>query len=365
MFSAQLFPLYDQLTQDKEWKVRKACADVVAQIAQVTPMERDAQSLQRLYYRFLLDPSSKIVRGTAFQNIGPFIATLKDNTSIDQRITDFFVNTTMKTNNKDVCYYASFNFPAFIWVTGPDEWHKFRALYNKLTSVSDVQTQRTLSCSLHEIAKILGPELTDSDLLGIADRFLRHNNPDVRLGIMKNLHVLLAEVPESKRQHYIQHITQTFNEAGADWRTKEMLAKNLGKFATLFDQQIVYSEFLPMFFKFCEDRIATVSNAAATALAPILNKFDQDLDKQKSIIKIVKNNFRDGEKATYKRRQLYILMCEEVMNQAKDLFDQYFKHDFLSLCGDRVVNVRLTLARALKNHFRKINCTFMHDKLVN
>ena len=203
VFSAQLFPLYDQLTQDKEWKVRKACADVVAQIAQVTPMERDAQSLQRLYYRFLLDPSSKIVRGTAFQNIGPFIATLKDSTSIDQRITEFFVNTTMKTNNKDVCYYASFNFPAFIWVTGPDEWHKFRALYNKLTSVSDVQTQRTLSCSLHEIAKILGPELTDSDLLGIADRFLRHNNPDVRLGIMKNLHVLLAEVPESKRQHYI------------------------------------------------------------------------------------------------------------------------------------------------------------------
>jgi len=29
-------------------------------------MDRDAQSLQRLYYRFLLDPSSKIVRGTAF-----------------------------------------------------------------------------------------------------------------------------------------------------------------------------------------------------------------------------------------------------------------------------------------------------------
>ena len=41
-FSAQLFPLYDGLTQDKEWKVRKACADVVAQVAEVTPMDRDA-----------------------------------------------------------------------------------------------------------------------------------------------------------------------------------------------------------------------------------------------------------------------------------------------------------------------------------
>jgi hypothetical protein len=55
-----------------------------------------------------------------------------------------------------------------------------------------------------------------------------------------------------------------------------MLAKNLGKFAQLFDQRIVLSEFLPMFFVFCEDRVATVSSAAATALAPILNKFAQD-----------------------------------------------------------------------------------------
>jgi hypothetical protein len=58
-------------------------------------------------------------------------------------------------------------------------------------------------------------------------------------------------------------------------------------------------------------------------------------------------------------------MCEEVMNVAKDLFEEYFKVDMLSLAADRVVNVRLTLARALKNHFRTINCTFMHDTLVN
>ena len=60
-------------------------------------------------------------------------------------------------------------------------------------------------------------------------------------------------------------------------------------------------------------------------------------------------------------------MCEEVMNEseAKDLFDEFFKHDMLSLAADRVVNVRLTLARALKNHFRRIDCSFMHDPLVN
>lgn len=46
-------------------------------------MDRNAEAIQKLYHRFLLDPSSKIVRGTAFQNIGPFIATLKNVSSID------------------------------------------------------------------------------------------------------------------------------------------------------------------------------------------------------------------------------------------------------------------------------------------
>jgi len=31
-----------------------------------------------------------------------------------------------------------------------------------------------------------------------------------------------------------------------------------------------------MFFKFCEDRVNTVNSAAATALAPILIKFQND-----------------------------------------------------------------------------------------
>ena len=57
-----------------------------------------------------------------------------------------------------------------------------------------------------------------------------------------------------------------------------------------------------------EDQLKIVSAAPGQDLKYIL------LRLQKAIIKIVKNNFRDGEKATYKRRQLYVIMCEEVMN---------------------------------------------------
>jgi len=158
---------------------------------------------------------------------------------------------------------------------------------------------------------------------------------------------------------------QTFNEAGTDWRTKELLAKNLGNYVTLFDLDIVYREFLPMFFKFCEERVAKVSEAAATALAPILLKFSEDVQQQRSILKIIKNNFRSGNNATFKRSQLFVIMCGEVMNQTKDLFEEHLKHDMLSLVNDKVPNVRMALARALKSHFRQLDAKFINDRLVN
>lgn len=41
-FSQQIFPLYKMLTKDDEERVRKTCADVVADIANVSPLDRNA-----------------------------------------------------------------------------------------------------------------------------------------------------------------------------------------------------------------------------------------------------------------------------------------------------------------------------------
>jgi hypothetical protein len=46
-------------------------------------------------------------------------------------------------------------------------------------------------------------------------------------------------------------------------------------------------------------------------------------------------------------------MCTGKMMQKKQLFEKYFKNDFLSLVNDRVPNVRILLAKALRHHFLK------------
>jgi hypothetical protein len=91
-----------------------------------------------------------------------------------------------------------------------------------------------------------------------------------------------------------------FNEAGKrDWRTKEIFAKNLHKLVELYPLQVVQNEFLQMFFKFCDERIATVQEASATAFAAIIIKFMSEPAKQIQLINKIKKEFRDG---TYKKR---------------------------------------------------------------
>ena len=91
------------------------------------------------------------------------------------------------------------------------------------------------------------------------------------------MHIFLKEVSLERRGPFIKYIVQTFDEASKnEWRLKQVLASNLGNYAQLFDSNTVYTEFLPMFFKFCSDYVDKVNHAVCPALASIIEKFDDD-----------------------------------------------------------------------------------------
>lgn len=64
-------------------------------------------------------------------------------------------------------------------------------------------TKKTIACSVHELARILGKKITESDLVEVVDRFLKDSNPEVRNSILKNLHIFLENVSQEKRNNYI------------------------------------------------------------------------------------------------------------------------------------------------------------------
>ena len=75
--------MYLKLSSDPDEKVRKGCAEVISEISKVSTLDKHGTLLQDLYFKFLKDQTSKIVRGTAYQNIGPFIANFKEVMPLD------------------------------------------------------------------------------------------------------------------------------------------------------------------------------------------------------------------------------------------------------------------------------------------
>jgi len=75
-------------------------------------------------------------------------------------------------------------------------------------------------------------------------------------------------------------------------------------------------------------------------------------------MKRINKTYRDG---TFKKRQLYLIMASSVMNKSemKDFFNENFKHDVVNMSKDTVANVRLGLARVLRNHFKLIDGSFI------
>lgn len=50
-------------------------------------------------------------------------------------------------------------------------------------------------------------------------------------------------------------------ERGANWRFRKLLAKQLGKLASLFDISTVMNFIIPMAIQLCEDQVTTVRYA--------------------------------------------------------------------------------------------------------
>jgi hypothetical protein len=63
---------------------------------------------------------------------------------------------------------------------------------------------------------------------------------------------------------------------------------------------------------------------------------------------------------------MFIQMMQGPMMQHKQEFEKYFMLDFLLLVNDRVPNVRINFAKALRHHFLKeISGVFVYDPLFN
>eukprot|EP00493_Phyllostaurus_siculus_P025740 UN26085 len=129
---SSMLDLYHTLASDNIWSVRKGCVESIVDISKaVNPKTR--VKLVALMKKFLED-TSRWVRNTAYEFLGPFLATL----SSEQISTEFLKSFTqipkLKSAEADTesCNHCAFNFPAVVQTVRKERWGELRESYTLL-----------------------------------------------------------------------------------------------------------------------------------------------------------------------------------------------------------------------------------------
>ena len=134
-----------------------------------------------------LNDSSRWVRNTAYEVLGPFIASLSSE-QIEADLLKYFTSIPHLSSaeaDADCTNHCAFNFPAVLLTVGRERWGELEETFNILCRKT-FKSRKTLACSLHEMAAVLGTKLTEKHLVNAMEFFLKDID-DIRSGIIRNL----------------------------------------------------------------------------------------------------------------------------------------------------------------------------------
>merc|ERR1712137_549382 len=344
----EIVPVFLELTADEIWGVRKACAESIVPIAMAASPEVRVQKLIGVYEGLIKD-SSRWVRNSSYQHLGPFIATL-DKDSVSSQLlshyTGMIEGTRSQFGDTDTVRYCAFSFPGVLLTLGRDKWSSLQSIYSTLTQDLQWKVRRTLSHSLHEVAKILGTELAEAHLLSTFDLFLKDLD-QVKVGVIRHLAEFLAVLSPETRKEYIGPI-RDIQLHGVNWRFRKLLAKQLGKLASLYDITVVTSTIIPMAVQLCEDQVTTVRYAVTSELGVLLKHLkEQDPEVASDFIQTI---LPFSERTSCYDRQTFAIICESLVDHIDSkAFEEQFFPPLLRLSQDKVPNVRMIVARIFCN----------------
>ncbi|XP_018057908.1 PREDICTED: serine/threonine-protein phosphatase 4 regulatory subunit 1-like isoform X2 [Atta colombica] len=249
----------------------------------------------------------------------------------------------------DISHYCAFSFPAVVLTLGKENWHYLKKAYQSLSSAKHWRVRRTLASSIHEIAMILGEELTATDLVPIYDGFIKDLD-EVRIGVLKHFATFLKILKPIDRCQYLPRLSDflaTDNEW--NWRFREELAIQLLEIVSLFSPSDVAQSIAPLSFQLLVDKVAAVRTIALELITRIMCYLSNEDALVMSLIHELRETLvLDAKKWIH--RQTYALVCSHLIrNNAipEEKFSKEMLPCLISLSCDRVPNVRLAVARTI------------------
>ncbi|ESN99518.1 hypothetical protein HELRODRAFT_101507, partial [Helobdella robusta] len=263
--------------------------------------------------------------------------------------------TRAQTTDTEITKHCAYSFPAVAFALGRNHWQLLKPVFLKLVRDMQWKVRRTLSFSLHELAMVLGPQLTETDLLSVFDEFLKDVD-DVRVGLLKHLADFFKLLEVDVRRQYLPKIADfLITDNSRNWRFRVDLAEQLIKLLDLFSSSDVFHHLSPIAFKLAEDSVAQVRHTSVSVLEGMIRKprdeNDKDIEELWMAFFNRVNNFHLSD--SFFRRQLFAQICSKICENSGlpcEQFANLFLPGLHKLSMDKVPNVRLAVAVCMFKH---------------
>ena len=218
---------------------------------------------------------------------------------------------------------CAFNFPAVALTLGGRRWSELRETYLDLTTNATCGVRRTLAASLGELAKIIGTDNTQRDLLNVWWLYIDFEDEGVRTKALESLYDIIGVVGNEIGRILAQGLLTRWGRGTfRGWRERETVLKNMVSWVNRIG---LGSALLArgLLLKGLEDNVAAVREAAIVAVSlflSVLYFLRTDylsqipevwviFSSQQEVIDDLGGNLRQLATSTkYRRRMTYVLL---------------------------------------------------------
>ncbi|KIM49226.1 hypothetical protein M413DRAFT_21488 [Hebeloma cylindrosporum] len=364
-----LLPLYNALRWDVVWHVRhSALFALPALLARLSPAQRRTVALETVVA--LSADINETVRCGVLEALGEVIYTFhqdaegppevlvhlflgpkKDPSRTEKPHSPDSVPTPLELFHSDpkrplIC---AFNFPAVALTLGGRRWSELRETYLDLTTDPTCGVRLTLAASLGELAKIIGTDNTQKDLLNVWWMYIDFEDEGVRTKALESLNDIIGVVGNEIGHTLVQGLLTRWDGGKLrGWRERETVLKNIGSWINRIG---LGSAVLArgLLLKGLEDNVAAVREAAVMAIPEVWILFSS----QQEVIHDLGGNVRQLATSTKYRRRMTFIASQQALALAVDgngrpvisLADDDFLSVVASLADDTIEGVRIGVAR--------------------
>jgi hypothetical protein len=155
-----------------------------------------------------------------------------------------------------------------------------------MVSDKDFRVRKSIVSSLSEICNILGPQITETDLVPVLNKFSKDEG-EIQNTLLKTLPKLLRNLDINSRRGYLDRLKKLLNPR-EKWRTRMEYSNIIGEYYNVFDEEITYKQIFPISLSFCFDDVAEVRFTAAKHCSNIITQLlSKESEYKEKCLKII------------------------------------------------------------------------------